>query len=553
MDGAPRAENRLAGPALFAAAAVACLFFATGMVHRPLDDLVGFVSDDAFYYLQTARNLAATGRPTFDGIHATNGYHPGWMAVTTLLAKCFADREMLLRTALAASFLLHLGTSLLLVRLFRRFVSAHWAWILGALWTISPLPVTLAMQGVESSLALLTWVVAIDVFAGRIAPRLGRERLHGAVSGLLRLAGRPPLAWTPAPETPIPARDAAILGAALAAAFWARTDGVVLAGLALLFFATYLRPRTALRAVAIAGGTFAACVLPWFVWSWATTGSLVQDSGAIKMLWGTKAHPTFADAAADGARFVAGRWFGTPASLLLSSPAPVGWALAIAAIVLVASVLVRSLRRGDDGVLYATSEWLAGTVLALGFLDGCLFTDQMVWYFAFPGLALFLVVGLCAARTLGRISALQSPAVHAAGGAALVVGAIFLFSRYRERMPFEYPWQRDVLTSQRAFDGVVPAGARIGCFNAGIPGYFGERTVVNLDGLVNHDLVDVYRRGGLAEWLAKEDVRFIADEPLALGRAQKLTKSPIRLTPVTSAPLRGWPAPTRFLWRVESP
>jgi hypothetical protein len=119
-------------------------------------------------------------------------------------------------------------------------------------------------------------------------------------------------------------------------------------------------------------------------------------------------------------------------------------------------------------------------------------------------------------------------------------------------MPFEYPWQRDVLASQREFDAIAPKDARIGCFNAGIPAYFSERTVVNLDGLVNHGLVDVYRRGEFDRWLADERIAFIADEPLALGRAQRLTKNPIRLTPVSSAPLRGWLSPTRYLWKVEA-
>jgi len=122
----------------------------------------------------------------------------------------------------------------------------------------------------------------------------------------------------------------------------------------------------------------------------------------------------------------------------------------------------------------------------------------------------------------------------------------------KRRMPFEYPWQRDVLASQRAFDAQVPPNARIGCFNAGIPAYFGAHTVVNLDGLVNHDLVEVYRRRELDRWLAGEKIEFVADEPMALGRAQKLTKNPIRLTTVTTSPLHGWATPTRFLWRVEA-
>ena len=49
--------------------------------------LLGSYQDDFFYYLQVARNIAATGVSTFNGISLTNGYHPLWMAALVLLYK----------------------------------------------------------------------------------------------------------------------------------------------------------------------------------------------------------------------------------------------------------------------------------------------------------------------------------------------------------------------------------------------------------------------------------------------------------------------------------
>src|SRR5262249_52993687 len=42
-----------------------------------------FLSDDAFYYFQIARNAAQGHGFSFDGIHPTNGFHPllGWLEV----------------------------------------------------------------------------------------------------------------------------------------------------------------------------------------------------------------------------------------------------------------------------------------------------------------------------------------------------------------------------------------------------------------------------------------------------------------------------------------
>src|SRR5882672_9277037 len=41
--------------------------------------LISWLTDDTFYYLQIARNVAGGAGFTFDGIHRTNGFHPLWM------------------------------------------------------------------------------------------------------------------------------------------------------------------------------------------------------------------------------------------------------------------------------------------------------------------------------------------------------------------------------------------------------------------------------------------------------------------------------------------
>ncbi|HTQ02432.1 MAG TPA: hypothetical protein VMI54_01205 [Polyangiaceae bacterium] len=41
----------------------------------------GYAAADTFYYLTIARNMARHGVPSFDGQHATNGFHPLWMLV----------------------------------------------------------------------------------------------------------------------------------------------------------------------------------------------------------------------------------------------------------------------------------------------------------------------------------------------------------------------------------------------------------------------------------------------------------------------------------------
>jgi len=48
------------------------------------------IGDDLFYYLKPALNFWQFGYPTFDGVSLTNGFHPLWMALNVLLALPFA-------------------------------------------------------------------------------------------------------------------------------------------------------------------------------------------------------------------------------------------------------------------------------------------------------------------------------------------------------------------------------------------------------------------------------------------------------------------------------
>ena len=50
---------------------------------------LSFFTDDFFYYLVVARNLALHGTSTFNGLQLTNGYHPLWLLAMTFLYRVF--------------------------------------------------------------------------------------------------------------------------------------------------------------------------------------------------------------------------------------------------------------------------------------------------------------------------------------------------------------------------------------------------------------------------------------------------------------------------------
>lgn len=77
-----------------------------------------------------------------------------------------------------------------------------------------------------------------------------------------------------------------------------------------------------------------------------------------------------------------------------------------------------------------------------------------------------------------------------------------------------YPWQADVLCSRGAL------------------GYWSQRRI--------------------DDYLHDAHVRFIADDPPTIDRAQRFTRSPLPLEVRHTFPLRGWPTGTRVLVAVIS-
>jgi hypothetical protein len=51
-----------------------------------LSDVTEYIFDDGYYYLTLAANLVQSGRSSFDGISATNGYQPLWLMLLTIVA-----------------------------------------------------------------------------------------------------------------------------------------------------------------------------------------------------------------------------------------------------------------------------------------------------------------------------------------------------------------------------------------------------------------------------------------------------------------------------------
>src|SRR5512140_650811 len=74
-----------------------------------------FIRDDAYYYFKVAQNISEGHGSTFDGIHATNGYHPLWMLICVpIFALARFDLILPLRILVLVTGMLQASTAILL-------------------------------------------------------------------------------------------------------------------------------------------------------------------------------------------------------------------------------------------------------------------------------------------------------------------------------------------------------------------------------------------------------------------------------------------------------
>ena len=518
------------GAGIFSISILFYLFVCTQFLHHSVYWLLGYVADDAFYYLQTARHLAENGHSTFDGINPTNGYHPGWMFIMVLCAKIVHSRVLLFKLSLALEFIFHILGCLVLIKLVREIVPSFWSWIIGCVWLLNPLAFSVDFAGVESAFSRFTILIALWYYQTRIDP-------------FLRSAQS------------LPRRNLILLGMVLALAYYGRTDQIILAAvvtLALLIGvyrtqALENRNRQYLRVIGFVGVTFLLCVLPWFLFSYLQVGTFSQDSGTMKELW-RRQEITGSGVGSLVIRpiyFLMFYWILSSINALVGNGFSIELGVIIPCALLIGIYALNSWRKSQK--LSGLSYILLATLIISGLAYGSLIADSQSWHFSSPGLMLFILFSSWAGLAIHKSF---SPARQWAAGILLVLCSMFVLGNYESNLAPLYPWLRDVYISQQRFEREVPPQAVIGCFNAGCPAYFGNRRVINLDGLVNDKVVPYWKRNEFSQYLKAAHIDYIADETYSLSRAQRFSNEAITLKAVDVVPLTHWISGYRYLWKV---
>lgn len=512
-SGAPSRFSALACGWMVTLAALVASVACVRLASLPAPEFVAnVIVDDAYYYLQPARNLLAGHGYSFDGEKRTNGVQPLWAVLAIGVVALISDPMAAGRALVILGGACWIFAGVLLYRLLARWSPA--AGLLAAsAWLMTALVNRLAFQGMENGLHALLLVAIVTVVVDRMVRRreCGAWRFWltlGLLLGLITLARV----------------DSGLLALLMGAAVLCglvRADG----GSGLAF-----RPWSALL-LAMPGALLVGGLV---VLNQLYFGSAMPVSGRVKLLlesqWGAPGGP-LALLAQHGRLLYD-----------LSTHALTDQVSAAASVWLQVSGLERWLSRGlavcvPIGLLLLVVgrrallahappalRWaLAAVALFIGLrsliyaLQLPHFTPYCTWYFG-PDLLL-----LCTAYAIAAIAILRlaggtrgcGEGVLAAPAALLLAAPLILASVGPAiRPPAAAGLPSPFLRASEWMNERLPVGSKVGAFSAGIVSWHAPRQqIINLDGLMNDRqyMLDYLKPGRVHQYVLDREIEFIAD------------------------------------------
>ncbi|HET8930415.1 MAG TPA: hypothetical protein VFN21_07150 [Acidimicrobiales bacterium] len=445
-----------------------------------------FSFDDAFYYFTIGRNWASGHVSTFDQIDRTNGYHPLWQLISTVPYLLGLDGLAAVRFLLVLQLVLWAGAMALVARVI---VDAIGGWT--------------RLDAHPASRRFCDGVVVVAFIVVVANPFIFKMTVNGLESGLVVPVGAALIALAVTFRgrfvTQATSRQRWYTGGLLALAFLARTDAVILLaplGLWCLFDAGKppLPWSRRLRHIVEIFVVPALVIVTYLVVNQIFFGTAMQISGSIKRLPLTPLR---------GALVVV--WATLGLALLLAARRPIK----------------RSTRAPLVRKFFAATAWYGAFCIGLLGYYSTLQEVPYLWYFAPLALyGTFLIVLAVADLAEGavveaaqsskpeRSLATRAPALTLC--VPLVVGLAWSVPSILD------PGARALMVHDAAagrwIDTHLPPEARVASWDAGTLGYFANRQVVNLDGVVNSlDWYEALQNGRTADFLAARDVGWVAN------------------------------------------
>lgn len=428
-------------------------------LREPPDALVVRMPDDAFYYFKIARNIASGQGVTFDGINPTNGFQPLWLLLLllpaslarSLSAEAFHRLAMMYQIAIFV-----LGLVLLNKAVVTRFGPLPRAVMHALALSVG---VTILLRGMESAAIWLTFCLLIFWLA---------------CVGHLQQAH--PRHW-------------GMLGVLLGLVCLARLDMIFSVGTYILVLLWGgLQPTLMHRrwhyAYLLVG--FALPTVPYLLYNAVQFGDIMPISGRLKSAFPQLALFTH----------------GMP-------PIPAIATLAMGIGLMLSSWLWRA-ARPCDAICLLLLSWSVGNLLH--WIHTALFMKWgiLVSHFAAYWIPLVMLLPMI----IQHAEQCKPYLAHGVGILGAVAALLWAFQDvracYRIKHAFPVHWRTSMYRAALWAKQHTPPTAVFGMTDAGIFGYYSERKVVNLDGVVNNrEYQDYLRRRQLAEYIRRKGIQYL--------------------------------------------
>jgi hypothetical protein len=430
-----------------------------------IERIVSWVPDDASYYFSIARNFARGKGLSFDCSNITNGFHPLWLYVLSMLNLLISETpEVQILVFLSLQAALLTGAGWLLFSTVRRSLSSIAALtaLAGYVFWVAPE----AVNGMES--ALLVFCIAAFMYV------YSQASAHGFLRG--RFLG---------------------IGLALGLVVLARLDAIFFAACIFLIEISRTREPGQGRLPFMTGG-FLLIVGPYLIYNYATFGHLMPISGWLKTTFPVPGwRPDF-----------------------LGDPV-VRWSIALAVGYLVAAGIL-SWRKTTERAAPRYSQCVAA-LCGMILLQAAYTVVFMRWaVFPWHFVLFYLLLPLVFAHSVHWLVA------HPGGNrwayrialSMIALACIPTYARVTDMRavhdsPLGIDWQ---IAARRAAiwarDHTTPS-MKFAMKDSGHFAFFSDRCVVNLDGLVNnYDYQDILEKRQLNQYLVGQKVAFVVQHSI---------------------------------------
>jgi hypothetical protein len=479
-----------------------------------------FIADYAFYYFEIAKNIAGYGWSTFDRVHSTSGAQLLWSGILSVIAVFISDKVLFLRSVYFLSAVLNAIAGILFYRMGRALHSQQAGALAALIWCGLVIRQHPTNMGTELPLHMVVILLIASV--------------------LFQLASSRNL-----PDRTIKTK-VIILGILLSINFWTRIDSMFYSVVLLFSTGVFLHKSGKSPKVMVLPAVIciAAAASYWILCNYLS-GTPIPISSLAKHYYASR----FFYAADPWFFFrLHFQWvFENLGRVMFSMLAPyqligkyfgiIQGCLILLVVALFVAFLTFSFRkRLEDARSFQVSRSLllfyvfaALHVTLVVMAVGKYSTTTLHYYgWLYATLCITTAISFCYLLSLIPFAGLRRLIAAAAILLFLYPNAWFIWTQASQ----EEEIYTNTLRMQTAewIRRNLPQDARIGAWNAGVIGYFSDRTIINLDGMANDkSYLDFLRSGEpIANYLQKENIQYLCDTntlDLSMRFGQKWNRS----------------------------